>query len=248
MSRLSSRLRFMRTMTVSAALVGMIVIAAAAPAHATPVLPGQTVAPSVVGGNPGTLVTSIEDQAFIGRESSGLVAFTGHLTSAVYRNAAGLLDFYFQIVDDTTSPGAINRIVLTPFGTALSAIVWAADVGFRPDGNSQLFDGTFAHGDVAPDTIDRSGLTFNNGQSIGFNFSTADQLSPGQTSFVLVVRTNQVSFAPGNGGVIGGSAGDTSASLESAAEPMTLALLGTGLLGLVAATRARLSAQSRARG
>ncbi len=240
MSRLSSRLRVF----VPAALIATIALAA--PAYATPVLPGETVSPSVLGGNPGTFVEAIQDQAFVGRDASGVIAFTGHLTSAVYRNAAGLLDFYFQVVDDATSPGGISSLVLTPFGTALSAIVWAADVGYRPDGNSMLFDGLFVHGSEAPDSISRSRLAVNNGQSIGFNFGVSDSLiSPGETSYVLVVRTNQVSFAPAGGGTIsGGSAGDAAAP-ETTPEPMTLMLLGSGLLGLVSATR--LSGRLRAR-
>src|SRR5688500_4808867 len=70
-------------------------------ADATPLLPGDTGAVPNLAGifDPGTLLASLTSGF-----STGVVV--GTLTTAVYRNAGGLLDFYYQVVNTT----AVNNV------------------------------------------------------------------------------------------------------------------------------------------
>jgi len=212
--------------TASATLIGTF-----------PTNPGDTVVPTLVltGAAPGTLLASLS-VPFV----DTLGTDSGTLVSAVYREAGGTLDFYYQVSNNPTAPNCpttqhptcdpISRVTDTSFTHSLTAL------GFRTDGGS--FGGPFVPGSANPLFGDRS----TSGDVVGFNFSppVAAKLQPGQTSDVLVISTDARNFDSGNASVINGGT-ITVASFEPAAvpEPGSILLLSTGMLGLFAMRRSR---------
>ena len=86
--------------------------------------------------------------------------------------------------------------------------------------------GTNPFGMHDPTTIDRS----LGGLVIGFNYPAADQISPGQSTPLLVIETDALAFTSGFVSAQDGTAGYGFAYAPSAIpEPASLALLGGGL-------------------
>jgi len=206
--------------------------------------PGQTV---VMGGcdatatGAGTLLATLTAPF-----TSTLGTSSGTLISAVYRESGGTLDFYYQVIENTTAPNCggggqpacdpISRETDTNFST------WLTNLGFRTDGgNTSASTGmgasdpfTNGTGGVQPQTADRNASP---GDVIGFTFNAAPSptpIQPGQTSYVLIISTNATLFTNGNASVIDGGV-TTVASFEpfsGTPEPASFALLGFGLVVL----------------
>src|SRR6266568_3688092 len=159
------------------ALVGLFAIAPAAKADpfllgTVPLAPGGTVVPGIVAAPPGTLLASL-----IQPLSGG---FTGTLTTAVFREAGGTLDFYYQF---SISTGFFDGLTTTNFTG------FATQVGFRFDGSS-LLGGLFVNGTMLPTTLaDRNAA----GNLVGFSFGLAPIAAP-FTSGVLVSSTDATTF------------------------------------------------------
>src|SRR5689334_15907991 len=113
-------------------------------AGAVALTPGGTVLPTPFSGLSGTLLASLVAPA-----SSSTATFSITLTSAVFRNAGGTLDFYYQISNSASSTGAIARL------TTINFVGSTTDVGFRADG-ATLPGGLFVNGTKPPDSVDRS--------------------------------------------------------------------------------------------
>src|SRR5438132_14107319 len=82
------------------AIVGLSVPSAHASLLGTvPLLPGDTVVPGLTSAAPGTLLASLSVPwtSTLGTES-------GTLVSAVFREAGGTLDFYYQVTNNLTAP------------------------------------------------------------------------------------------------------------------------------------------------
>lgn len=198
-------------------------------ANAATIAPGSAIsfstATDITGANPGTLLDFVQ-----GLVSPG--TFTATTRAAVYDRGNGELDFYYQVSNHDDSPNALGRLTMASFATV------PVEVLFRTDAF-----GSFVTGQIAPSTADR-GLS---GAAIGVDFPAcvtqgcsnppAGKISPGQSSYTVVLRTNAVGYLAGTIGVIDGSAGTASgfqpvplSGEEPVPEPVTLILTGLGLI------------------
>jgi len=186
-----------------------------------PTVPNTSVIPGVATGNAGTLLA---DETVPYSYSTTAGTTSGTLASAVFQEAGGTLDFYYQISNNAVSATPIERQVATSFVGFLTSL------GFRTDGAS-LAGTNFVNGTVAPVGADRDP----GGTTIGFNFNPPiqDAIAPGATSDVLVISTNATNFTAGNAAVIDGGSQTLAAFQPAVPEPASLAtcvILGAGLM------------------
>lgn len=197
----------MKSRDFRALCIGVALIAAV-PRHSAAALsgtvsatPGSTVTPGLTSDSAGTLLATSSTPFMT---STGTAS--GTLVTAVYQEAGGTLDFYYQVTNDTTSTNcggsfqpacdSLARLVAIQFGSFTTAI------GYRTDGASLPGGAGFVNGTVAPVAADREST----GTAVGITFYAPDssKVHPGQTSNVLVVSTNATHFGPGSATVVGG--------------------------------------------
>ena len=191
-------------------------------AQATVLVPGATVGPpiDVLADPVGTLLASAVALPF----STGDV--TGTLTAAVLRNAAGTLDFYYQISVALASIDSLSRNTNSVFAPLGNPTKFSTDVFYRTDTGGL---GIFSAGDsgATPVTADRN----TTGRVVGFNFLNLPGetgIDPGETSRILVIRTNATQFIPGMSSVIDGGVDSVDTFAPTAVpEPASLVLLGS---------------------
>lgn len=176
-----------RLMFTLAATAGAVAMAPAA--NATVLLPGAS---NVVFGafntaTQGTLLAS---------QSTGLMGattYTGAMRSAVYRNTAGTLDFYFQVAINTINPGdeVFNLTASSFMGYTVDAFFASTDIdggGIFTAANNPQTDPTEASGFTS--TASRNG----SGSIIRADFGANGLEAAGQTSAIYIYRTNAVNF------------------------------------------------------
>ncbi|MDQ6664985.1 MAG: PEP-CTERM sorting domain-containing protein [Acidobacteriota bacterium] len=143
------------------------------------------------------------------------------------------MDFYYQVANSGSSASAIARESNTSFTG------FATQTGFRTDGGS-VAGSLFQNGTVPPVTADSTGNV------VGFSFTppSSAKITPGAVSSVLVVSTLATSFTLGNAAVIDGGTQTVSAfqPTSSIPEPVSMMLMGTGLLALAGVRRFKKSA------
>jgi len=219
-------------------VVACLAVIGVSPASATltgdvNVTPGSTVFPGdVTGQAPGTLLADTV-QAFSITTAVGLM--TGTIESAVYQEAGGTLDFYYQVTNTSPDGDSYTRNSDSSFSG------WLTNVGSRTDG-STLTGTTFANSTFVPDTADR-GAT-NSGAVVGFNFNafgTADEIPVGSKSAVLVIDTNATQWKLGTASAIDSGTATVPAyePTSTVPEPGSIVMLGSALLGLAALGRRR---------
>jgi hypothetical protein len=224
-------------------LTALLFIAIVPSSHAdlfgtNPVVPGATVSSGVVplgpGNLPGTLLAS---------QSAPFSAFTGSdsgtVVSAVYQEAGGTLDFYYQVDLNATAAncGGSGQIACDPLErlTVSSFAGFQTSVGIIEKGS--FLGGAFTNGLDMPATVDRN----SSGNVVGFDFNSSSGSSsailPGTDSFVVVVTTDATTFTNGYASVIDSIPSTTGSYAPlftpvSTPETGTLTLLSSGLLGL----------------
>ena len=198
----------------------LLTVLASASAQAILLVPGARVgrgtvdAPGVLTIFTDTNLSLLASNSVPVNGASGTVS--GTMRSAVYMNAGGTLDFYYQY-SNNLGFDPIHRLTMTSFRN------FTTDVGYRLTPIGQFTAGT-----IIPNEANRN----TSGSVVGFDFDTPISIPAGATSQTLVIRTNANQFAPGFASVINGSA-TTVASFQPVPEPATIAALGLGALALV---------------
>jgi hypothetical protein len=210
-----------RLLVLSFLAIGIVVFSSMANAtvlpfgECPPAVPGDTLTPCNATGAPfGTLLASL-----IAPFTTGNGFSSGTLTSAVYREAGGTLDFYYQVTNNMTSTNcgtaghppcdALSRETDSVFSTFLTQLA------FRTNGH--LSGSLFVDGTVPPASADRNSP---GGDVIGFSFSPiSSAIAPGTTSNVLIISTNATNFRAGSATVSDGSVA-TIASFEPTGTPI----------------------------
>jgi hypothetical protein len=172
--------------------------------------PGDTVTPCDATAAPfGTLLASLSAPFTTANGTT-----SGTLVSAVYREAGGTLDFYYQVINNTTAgnlsgSGGCGHGGGQPTCDPLSRetdtnfSLWITQLAFRTNGSAS--GGLFVNGDTNPQTADRNLAP---GNVIGFTFNAAPGFTPilpGHSSRVLIISTNATNFTAGTAAVIDGS-------------------------------------------
>ena len=211
-------MKYLRSRGLQFFAIGSIVVFAVltTPASAAPVCAGALLMNSgdtvvlgagAFGDCTGTAVASV----LLASNSAPFISSTGNysgtLLSAVYRETgAGTLDFYYQVVLNTTSTNCggggqpacdpIARETNINFNNSFSWTTWAATRGDAV--------GPFTAGTIFPITADRNAV----GDVVGFSFHPPDgsKIQPGTTSSILIISTNASgnNYSLGNSSVIDG--------------------------------------------
>ena len=133
---------------------------------------------------------------------------SGSVVSAVYKNASGTLDFYYQVTNNTTSTNCGGRF--QPTCDPISRVTMFNFSGFltqldiRTDALSVFAASFFAP--LAADT-NGSGYTVNgSADTVGYQFNPPffAAIQPGQTSSIMVISTDAASFTDGMVALIDG--------------------------------------------
>ncbi|HXK24241.1 MAG TPA: PEP-CTERM sorting domain-containing protein [Myxococcota bacterium] len=208
----------MRTLMIGS-IVAVCMAVAIAPAQASPIAPGGTVAAAVVPNPTGSILADTGLISF----SFGSPVSSGTIREIVYADTSnpfgsGFLSFVFQA---HVATGDLTRV------TGSSFAIVGTDVGINVPLAPFITSGT-----AQPATISRSAGA---GDVIGFNFvpGLVPDASITDTSFEMIIRTNATAFHPGSIGVIDGG-GQTLQGFAATVvpEPSTILLLGGGLAGL----------------
>lgn len=169
------------------ALSSAMAIAAAAPASATVLLPGQSgIAFSALDTTTrGTQLASIQTG------TTGATTYTGFLRSAVYQNTLGTLDFYYQVAISTIDFGdeVFNLTASNFLGYSVDALVDGTDfdgAGFFTAANNPNLQGSAG----STTTASRNG----SGSVIRADFGDNGLEAAGQTSATYIFRTNATNY------------------------------------------------------
>jgi hypothetical protein len=177
------------------------------------ILPGQALPTTGAGSFGGTKIADTGSLPFTGLNAVNSTVFTGLLDTQVYADSGGL-DFVYQFSNSANSIDSIERLTASGFS------------GYTTDA-----DYIAGSGAAGPFLVSSS----SNGDTIGFSFLSASDVAPGQTSDILVIKTDALAFTASTVSVSdGGVANVDSFSPTAVPEPasMAMAAFGFSALGL----------------
>jgi hypothetical protein len=164
--------------------------------------------------------------------------FTGFVTSNVYKDAfTGGLDFVYQYTAVPGSAQGVEALTVSDFSGADGLFADPFGAGFGVDAGTRndvalnpfLAAAGFVLGTNNSDNVTRSSA----GQVIKFSFDGSSAIMGGETSFILIARTHDTTFAVGQGGVIDSTTANVNV-YSPTPEPRLAGLAGIGLFGVVA--------------
>jgi hypothetical protein len=193
--------------------------------------------------NSGLTLLAQQTQAVLG--ISGI--FTGTVTSAVYQERTGTLDFLYQFANSFTSTEAVQQIVARSF-TGYQADVSLASALVCAPGQGCTPFGTFVSGNSSPLSATRSLA----GDMISFQgfggllLQPAPNIRPGETSAILMISTDATSYGAGVLTIVNSGSTQISSFAPSAVpEPGVFSLTIVGILAGVLAARSKPSERSQ---
>jgi hypothetical protein len=242
------------TRFVRAAGCAAVFLLAPSAGQAAMLLPGTVVpltSADILATPPGTLEASVIQPII----SAAAGDYTGSLSAAVIRNAGGTLDFYYQITNDPTSTDALSRNTNSRFASIVPPFSYSTEVFYRTD-NAGL-PAIFTAGD--PDATPLAAIRTANARVVAFQFESpviplVSGIDPGETSMIVVIRTNATTFSGGFSAVIDGTTttvntfGPTGpTTVSTVPEPASLLLLSSafGVAGYMARHRDRRKKRSQ---
>jgi hypothetical protein len=204
-------------------------------AEAVPLFPGTSVIPDAV------VFTGAEVVLASKVVTWTAIQHTGTVRAAVLNEGAanplGGLTFVYQLVNSSTSQSPVGRTTDFNFGSFLTHAHISVNGG-------TLAGGIFTDGTQGPQTVDRT----SDGNVVGWSFTgvgvpESQKLDPGETSLVMIIRTNAPDWDPGFTSVINGGTDDVDtfqpAPRQAIPEPAALLLFGTALAGIASLRRRR---------
>ena len=205
-------------------VLALLIAGAATPSFATSLTPGSIVTPEVVTGFASVIAdTGVINFNFGGDVGTVEEVVVNNFTANPY--GASDISFIYQI---SVTGGHIDNLTSESF--AIPGI--SIDVAQSPQG---IF------GPPIPTTEAVSADLTSDGTTLGFGFTQPDGLTPGDTSYLLIVNTNLTSFEGGLFSLQDGQTQNFVGYVPTATpEPSTLSLLGTGLLAAGAGLRRKM--------
>lgn len=212
-------------------------------AEAIIIAPGETNTPEDQLFDGGTELDSVyyEVQGISGAE---VLRYNAIMAAAVFRNTGGTLDFYYQVANlGDGENDFLGRVTANDFN---DGAIWVTDVREITDGSTVTCDacpsGFFSDGTEDATNAGRS----LDGAVVSFNYSPDGdtQIQPGETTLLLLIRTNATEYVPGAFSIINGATVDEEAfqpAIDGVPEPGSLALFALGLMASAGAIRRRLS-------
>ena len=169
-----------------------------------------------------------------GTTNASSTLWSGVLSSAVFRNSSGTLDFLYQFSNNATSSQVITQLIESNFSTyAINDIGYIA-YDFDGGGNGSV---NFKAGTAGDSPLSASRSV---GGSVAFNFgSGSNAIGINESSYILMVSTNATQWTAGQVQIMDNNINTADPYYmmyqpygAAVPEPATFALIGLGLVVL----------------